>query len=144
MGDNSIFIVFSTIWSPVRLKILPQFQPSWQNRLFTLDIGSFKKYDSFSFYLSIAVLLVFLYLIAANKSVLLLYACAHKTSLKYFFQEKIAIEICCLKCLSAFNSVQFTMYYTVFFTRWCCRLLKQWSVPYLGIKYLTVHCYCWN
>ena len=111
MGDNSIFIVFSTIWSPVRLKILPQFQPSWQNRLFTLDIGSFKKYDSFSFYLSIAVLLVFLYLIAANKSVLLLYACAHKTSLKYFFQEKIAIEICCLKCL---NGLQFTMYYTFF------------------------------
>jgi hypothetical protein len=43
MGDNSIFIVFATIWSPVRLKILPQFQASWQNRLFTLDMGSFKK-----------------------------------------------------------------------------------------------------
>jgi hypothetical protein len=32
-----------------------------------------KRYDSFSFYLSIAVLLVILYLIAANESVLLLY-----------------------------------------------------------------------
>jgi hypothetical protein len=31
----------------------------------------------------------------ANKSVLLLYACAHKISLKYLFPEKIAIEICC-------------------------------------------------
>ena len=95
MGENSIFIVFSTISLPVRLKILPQFQASLQNRLFTLDMGSFKKYDSFSFYLSIPVLLVFVYLIAANKSVLLLYTCAHKISLKYLFQEKIAIEICC-------------------------------------------------
>jgi hypothetical protein len=33
-----------------------------------------KKYDSFSFYLSITVILVFLYRIAANKSVILLYA----------------------------------------------------------------------
>jgi hypothetical protein len=88
MGDNSIFIVFSTIWSPVHLKILPQFEASWQNRLFTFDMGSFKKYDSFYFYLSISVLLVFLCLIAANKSVLLFYACAHKISLKYLFQEK--------------------------------------------------------
>jgi len=62
MGDNSIFIVFSNIWSSVHLKI-----PS---------------IPTFSFYLFIAVLLVFLYLIAANKSVLLLYACAHKISLK--------------------------------------------------------------
>ena len=54
--------------------------------------GQFKKNDSISFYLFI---LVFLYLIAANKSVLLLYACAHKISLKYLFPEKIAIEICC-------------------------------------------------
>jgi hypothetical protein len=57
--------------------------------------GQFKKNDSFSFYLSITLLLVFLYLIAANKSVLLLYACADKISLKYLFPEKMAIEICC-------------------------------------------------
>ena len=38
---------------------------------------------------------VVLYFIAANKSVLVLYACAHKISLKYLFPEKIAIEICC-------------------------------------------------
>jgi len=37
----------------------PQFQASWQHRLFTLDMGSFKKNDP----LSIAVLLVFLFLI---------------------------------------------------------------------------------
>jgi hypothetical protein len=59
--------------------------------------GQFKKKDSFSFYLSIAVLLVLLYLIAANKSVLLLYACAHKISLKYLI-EKNSIERCCQKC----------------------------------------------
>ena len=75
-----------------------QFQASWQHRLFTLDMGSVKKNYPFSFYLSIAVLLVFLYLIAANKSVLLLYACAHKISLKYLFPEKIAIKICCQNC----------------------------------------------
>ena len=34
-------------------------------------------------------------LIAANKRVLLLYACAHKILLKYLFPEKNAIEICC-------------------------------------------------
>ena len=43
----------------------PQFQASWQHRLFTLDMDSLKN-DSFSFYLSIAVLLVFLYLITDN------------------------------------------------------------------------------
>ena len=71
----------------MRLKIPLQFQASWQHRFFTLDMGSFKKNDSLSIYLSIAVLLVFLYLYAANKSVLLLYACAHTISLKYLFLE---------------------------------------------------------
>ena len=79
----------------MHLKIPPQFQASWQHRLFTLDMGSLKKNDSLSFYLFITLLLVFLYLIATNKSVLLLYACAHKISLKYLFPEKMAIEICC-------------------------------------------------
>jgi hypothetical protein len=41
--DKSIFIVFSNIWPSVRLKIPPQFQASWQHRLFTLNMGSFKK-----------------------------------------------------------------------------------------------------
>jgi hypothetical protein len=79
MGDNSIFIVFSTIWSPLHLKIPPQFQAFWQHKLFTLDMGSLKK-----------ILLLFLLpfyscapcLNAASKSVLLLYAFAHKISLK--------------------------------------------------------------
>jgi hypothetical protein len=31
----------SMIFSSVRLKIHPQFQASWQHRLFTLDMGSF-------------------------------------------------------------------------------------------------------
>jgi hypothetical protein len=76
MGDNSIFSVFSNIWSYVHLKIPPQFQASWQHRLFTLDMGSFKKkMTPFSFYLSIAVLLVFLYLIAANKCVVIICLC---------------------------------------------------------------------
>ena len=49
------------------------------------------------FYLSIAVLPVYLYLIAANNSVLLLYVCVHKISLTYLFPETIPIEICCQK-----------------------------------------------
>ena len=43
--------------------------------------------DSFFFYLSIAVLPVLLYLIAANNSVLLLYACVYKISLKYVVRK---------------------------------------------------------
>ena len=42
MGDNTIFSVFSNIWSSVCLKIPPQFQAScnWWQRLFTLDMAS--------------------------------------------------------------------------------------------------------
>jgi hypothetical protein len=79
----------------VRLKIPPQFQVSLATQIAYIRYGQFKKNDSFSFYLYITLLLVFLYLIAATKTVLLLYACAHKISLKYLFPEKIAIEICC-------------------------------------------------
>jgi epoxyqueuosine reductase QueG len=46
--------------------------------------------------------------------VLLLYACAHKISMKYLFLEKIAIEICCQKCQECntfcetnFSSIEF-------------------------------------
>ena len=49
MGDNSIISVFSNIWSFVCLKIPPQFQASWQHRLFTLDMGSLKKITPFPF-----------------------------------------------------------------------------------------------
>jgi hypothetical protein len=54
---------------------------------FILDMDSLKKNDSIPFYLSIAVLLVFLYLIAANKSVLLLYG-----------QNIIEISLCRKNC----------------------------------------------
>jgi hypothetical protein len=95
MGDNSIFIVFSNIWSSVRLKIprTPSIPSFLVTQIVYIRYGQFKKMTVFSFYLFIAVLLVFLYFIAANKSVLLLYACAHKISLKYLFPEKIAIKI---------------------------------------------------
>jgi hypothetical protein len=59
-------------------------------------------FDPFSLYLYIAVLIVFLNLIADNKSVLLLYACAHKI-LKYLFPEKIAIEIHCVLLKNCFS-----------------------------------------
>ena len=99
MGDNSIFIVFSNIWSSVHLKIAPQFQACWQHRLFTLDMGSFFFFKySFSFYLSIAVLLIFLYLNAANKTVLLLYG---------YFQGIYAL---CKCTISLTNFTSFSVY----------------------------------
>ena len=63
-----------------------------------------KKNDSFSFYLSIAVLLASLYfyilllLMPVLGSVLLLYAGARKISLKYLFPEKMFFEVWCQKC----------------------------------------------
>jgi hypothetical protein len=96
--ETTLFSVSSQIYGHLYVDNPPQFQASWQHRLFTLDMESFKKKDSFSFYPSIAVLLVFLYLIPDNHSVLLLYACAHKISLKYLFPEKIVIKICCQRC----------------------------------------------
>ena len=97
MGENSIFSVFSNIWSSVRLII------SLNSKLLgNTDclhwIWTVLENDSFIFYLSIAVHLLFLYLITDDNSVLLLYDCAHKISLKYLFPEKIVIEICCQKC----------------------------------------------
>ena len=62
----------------------------WETTLFSLSSQIYGNL-SFSFYLSCAP--CFLYLNAANKSVLLLYAYAHKISLKYLFPENIAIEI---------------------------------------------------
>jgi len=50
-------------------------------------MASLQKMTPFPFYLSIAMLLVFLYLIAAYASVLLLYAGDQKISLKDLFQE---------------------------------------------------------
>jgi hypothetical protein len=44
MGDNSIFSVFSNIWSSVHLKMSPQFQASSWQRLLTLDMASYKKW----------------------------------------------------------------------------------------------------
>ena len=43
MGDNSIFSVFSNIWSSVRLKIHPQFQASWWQKIVYIGYGQLKK-----------------------------------------------------------------------------------------------------
>jgi hypothetical protein len=80
MGDNSIFIVFSNIWSSLRLKIPFNFKLLGNTDCLPW-IWAVKQMINFPF--------VFLYLIAANKGVLVLYACVHKISLKYLFPEKI-------------------------------------------------------
>ena len=106
MGDYSIFGVFSNIWSSVRLKIPPQFQTSWWQRLLTLDMAN-KEKDSFSFYLSIAVLLVFLYSIAdyasARQCVIIIWPCPQNIT-EISFQKT-----CSSKCVvnNARNVTQF-------------------------------------
>ena len=44
--------------------------------------------------------------------------------------------------MSAFNSVQFTMYYRFFFNVDAVVCQNNGQFPGLGIRYLTVHCYC--
>ena len=114
MGDNSIFSVFSNIWSSVRLKIPPQFQASWWQRLFTLEPA--KKNDSFSFYLSIAVLLVFLYLIAAYASVrqcVIIICRCPQNIIEIYLSRKNFIEICCQKCQKCNTICVTTFFYWI-------------------------------
>jgi hypothetical protein len=47
-------------------------------------------------------------------SVLLLYAGAHKISLKYFFPEKMFIEVCCQKCKKC-NTICVTTFFLLNF-----------------------------
>ena len=72
------------------------------------------------------MLLVFLYLIAANNNVLVLYACAHKISLTYLFPEKIVIEICCQKCKEC-N----TFCVTTCFFLWISRVCQIKNIKYI-------------
>ena len=87
-----------------------------------------KKDGSFSFYLSIAVLLVFLYLIAAYASVrqcvIIIYH-AHKISLKYIFPAKIFIEICCQKCQKCNPICVTTFFY------WISRVCQKKKIKYI-------------
>ena len=127
MGDNSIFSVFSNIWSSVRLKI-----PLNSKLLGDKDclhwIWPVKKNDSLSFYLSIAVLLVYFYilllLMPVSGSVLLLYAGAHKISLKYLFPEQMFIEVCCQKWQKC-NTMCVTFFY------WISRVVKKKRIKYI-------------
>ena len=89
MGDNSIFSVFSNIWSSVHLKIPSQFQASWWRRLFSLDMT-----------ISMAMLLVFLYLIAAYASVrqcVIIICWCPQNIIEISLSRKIFIERSCQK-----------------------------------------------
>ena len=114
MGDNSIFSVFSNIWPSVLLKIPAKFQASWWQRLFTLDMAS-KKNDFFSFYLSIAMLPVFLYLIAAYASVrqcVIIICRCPQNIIEISLSRKMFIEICCQKCQKC-NTICVTLFYWI-------------------------------
>jgi epoxyqueuosine reductase QueG len=52
-------------------------------------------------------------------SVLLLYAGAHKISLKYLFPEKMFIEVCCQKCQKCNTICVTTFFY------WILRVCKK-------------------
>ena len=100
-----------------------------------IGYGQLKKNDSFSFYLSIAVLLVFLYLIAAYASVrrcVLLYAGAHKISLKYLFPEKCSSKYV---VKNARNVTQF-VWQTFFY--WISRVCQK------KFKYIHQNLILWN
>ena len=58
-------------------------------------------------------------------SVLLLYAGAHKISLKYLFPEKIFIEVCCQKCQKC-NTICVTAFFY-----WISRVCKKKRIKYI-------------
>ena len=93
MGDNSIFSVFSNIWSSARLKIPHQFQASWQHRLLTLDMGSLKKMTPFPFTFLQLCSLCFYILLLLIKVCYYYMLVSIKISLKYLFPEKNTVEI---------------------------------------------------
>jgi hypothetical protein len=95
----------------------------WETTLFSLSSQIYGNL-SFSFYLSCAP--CFLYLNAANKSVLLLYAYAHKISLKYLFPENIAIEIYFVK-----NARRKTHFVWQTFFQWISRVCQIANIKYI-------------
>ena len=132
MGDNSIFIAFSNIWSSVHLKIRLQFQAFWQHRLFPLDMGSLKNKDSFSFYLSIAVLLVFcccffLYIIAANKQcVIIICLCPQNIN-----EISLSRKNCHRNMLSNMPRVYLTHFAWQTFFHWISRVCQIKNIKYI-------------
>jgi epoxyqueuosine reductase QueG len=56
-------------------------------------------------------------------SVLLLYAGAHKISLKYLFPEKMFIEICCQKCQKC-NTICVTTFFLLNFKGLSKKIIK--------------------
>ena len=101
MGDNSIFSVFSNIWSSVRLKIPPQFQASWWQRLFTLDIASEKKWLLFLLpFHSCAPCIFISYCCLCQYQAVCYYYMPVPTKYHWniSFQNKLFIEMCFQKC----------------------------------------------
>ena len=62
---------------------------------------------------------ILLLLMPVSGSVLLLYAGAHKISLKYLFPEKMFIEVCCQKCQKCNTICVTTFFY------WISRVCKK-------------------
>jgi hypothetical protein len=60
---------------------------------------------------------ILLLLMPVSSSVLLLYASAHKISLKYLFPEKMFIEVCCQKCQKC-NAICVTTFFYIFKGLW--------------------------
>ena len=89
--EITLFSVSSQIYDHLCIENSPSIPSFLVTKIVYIEYGQLKKYDSFSFYLSIAVLLVFLYLIAAyarvGQCVIIICRCPQNI-LKYLFPEK--------------------------------------------------------
>ena len=94
MGDNSIFSVFSNIWSSAHLKI-PSFLAT---QIVYIGYGQFKKMTPFPFTFLQLCSMCFYILLLLIKVCYYYILVPIKQSLKYLFPEKITIEICCQNC----------------------------------------------
>ena len=87
-----------------------------------------KKHDSFSFYLSIAVLLGFVYLIAAYASVrqcvIIICRCPQHI-IEISLSRKMFIEICCQKCQKCNTICVTTFFY------WISRVCNFFFIKYI-------------
>jgi hypothetical protein len=108
------------IFAKTCLPVMPSFLPHvlWGRSQVSLFSASVVSPGSLYFY-------ILLLLIPVSGSVLLLFAGAHKISLKYLFPEKMFIEVCCQKCQKCNTICVTTFFY------WISRVCKRKRFKYI-------------
>jgi hypothetical protein len=96
--------IFAKTCLLVMLSLLPYVL--WGRSQVSLFFASVVSPGSLYFY-------ILLLLMPASGSVLLLYADAHKISLKYLFPEQMFIEVCCQKCQKCNTICVTTFFYWI-------------------------------